>query len=366
MFTQILEQFRNHHELITDLNQVTPTWLTGTLGKNGYLPRGKVVGVKREFWKNTELSIIVRLTVNYSSDALPSLPSRLLLKYSKPNVSSKRASLLSQKENEFYAVVARAMTNPQAPKCYDGFYSPELGKSHLLLEDLSETHAQPKHPLPPSKYQAEQDVDCLAAFHAYWWNDPRLGQSVGRIPTYERLQKRARTLSRGVTNFMDFLGDRLSTERRKIYENILAFLPELQQRMGRNLTLTHGDAHCWNFLNPINPDKDTTRIIDWEFWNVDVGTNDLAYMVAVHWYSEMRASFEKELVKRYYGTLASNGIENYEWEDCWIGYRLSVVRNVFTPVLQWANGLNARIWWHNLERIMSAFSDLDCAELLEK
>lgn len=366
MFARILEQFRNHHELITDLNQVTPIWLTGTLRKNGYLARGRVVGVKRELWKNTELSIIVRLTVNYSSDALPSLPSRLLLKYSKPNVSSKRAALLRQKENEFYTVIARAMTNSQAPKCYDSFYHPQLGKSHLLLEDLSETHVQPKHPLPPSKHQAEEDVDCLATFHAYWWNDSRLGQSIGRIPTHEHLQKHARNLNKEVVNFMNFLGDRLSARRREIYERVLEFLPELQQRQrGGNLTLTHGDAHCWNFLNPLNHHSDTTRIIDWEFWNVDVGANDLAYMIAVHWYPEMRSSFERELVERYYNILVSSGVGNYDWEDCWIDYRLSVVKNVFTPVLQWANGLNARIWWHNLERIMLAFIDLDCHELLK-
>lgn len=276
MFARILSQFK-HRETITDLRWVTPKWLTATLSKNGHLLCGKVVKVKAELWKTTELSNIVRVIVRYSVESQPSLPTRFLLKYGKPGISSKRAMLLRQKENEFYTVVVHAMPSSPAPKCYDSAYFPQSGKSYLLLEDLSQTHVHPKNPLPPLKSQAEQDIDCLASFHAYWWNDPRLGQSVGNFLTTEHLEKRFRALNRDVTNFISFLGDRLSWPRRKILEDILAFLPELQKRQANgNLTLIHGDAHCWNFLNPINPDKDRTRIIDWEFWSIDVGTHDLA------------------------------------------------------------------------------------------
>jgi hypothetical protein len=367
MFVRLFKHF-GHYEVITDLDWVTPGWLTITLRKNGYLSNGKVVEVKKELWKTTELSNIARIVVSYSGQFLSSLPRQFLLKYSKPKISSKRALLLRQKEIEFYTLVAPAMMYLHTPKCYDGVYCSKSGNSHLLLEDLSDTHIQPKHPLPPSKLQAEQDIDCLASVHAYWWDDPRLGQSVGRWPTEEYLQERVHTLNRKTLSFIDFLGDRLSGQRRKIYEDVLVFLPELQKQQIRNgnLTLIHGDAHCWNFLNPIKPDANGTYLIDWEFWNIDVSTYDIAYMIAIHWYPEMRTSWEMELVKRYYTSLVSNGVQNYKWEDCWLDYRLSVIRHIFTPVLQWANGLNARIWWHNLERIMLAFCDLHCAELVEK
>ena len=62
----------------------------------------------------------------------------------------------------------------------------------------------------------------------------------------------------------------------------------LRYHSHRHLTVTHGDAHIWNFLLPRAGVSDTVRIFDFDLWDINVPTHDLAYMVALHWYPERR------------------------------------------------------------------------------
>ena len=166
--------------------------------------------------------------------------------------------------------------------------------------------------------------------------------------------------------FLDFLSDRLSGARRAVYEQALRVAPTLTQRLlaDYGLTLVHGDAHFWNFLLPHNSDTDTARIIDWESWSVGLGTIDVAYMMALHWYPERRARLEQALLRRYHTQLLTYGVVGYDWDACWDDYRLAAVRNLFIPMGQWAAKLWPAIWWSHLERAMLAFEDLHCRELL--
>lgn len=50
---------------------------------------------------------------------------------------------------------------------------------------------------------------------------------------------------------------------------------------GQGVTLVHRDTHLLNILYPNQPQTDAVRLVDWQSWWVDTGTNDLAYMMAV-------------------------------------------------------------------------------------
>ena len=75
---------------------------------------------------------------------------------------------------------------------------------------------------------------------------------------------------------------------------------------------------------------------------------------------------EQTLLRRYHAALAAGGVERYSWADCWRDYRLAVIRELFVPVWQWSSGIQAGVWWSNLEKIWMAFEDLGCAELLDE
>jgi hypothetical protein len=263
-------------EIITSAEQVTPEWLTRTLRAKGYLDQSSgfsVLEVNLTRHTVTWFADISFLKVGYSGKAPSSAPSGLFLKTSKDNLES--ADLLyGRKEVEFYNTIASAMDDPPLASCYDAVYSPDTGRSHVLLQDLSETHSQPQPPLPPSRSECELIMDCLARFHAHWWEHPRLAADIGKLSHQQTSSAEnlgfARPLAETAEmfpDFADFLGDRLSAARRKLYEQVLSSwpFPRLSQRVDetRHITLIHRDAHAWNFLYPRDP-TGTNGVSVWE------------------------------------------------------------------------------------------------------
>lgn len=350
----------------TSEEQLTPEWLTETLRRRGHLARGRVSRLGIEHFQ-TLFSHIYRLEVTYSPDAAPPLPQRLLFK---AHLTGDEASArMGRDEVLVYRVLAEAMTDPPIVRCFDAAASTESHGSHLLLEDLSETHYQPELPVPPSKRHCELCVEALAELHAFWWEHPWLGAKIGELFDEASLKELVTLNRKALAGFFDYLGDRLSAERRRVYEKAIEFLPGFWQRrltaVERN-TLIHGDAHVWNMLHPKDAASGRVYLIDLATSNrIRPPTNDLAYMMALQWYPERRARLETRLLRHYHAALLAGGVRNYSWEDCRLDYRYSVVTHLFTPVLQWFWGqIPATVWWNNLERISEAYKDLSCDELI--
>jgi hypothetical protein len=342
-------------ELITSLDQITPAWLTRVLGRN-------VAEVSYESGE-TSFCITAHIRVTYSSNS--AAPSRFFLKFSKPvnPVSIPEGGW----EAVFYNSVAPRTPSVLAP-CFDAVFSPEQSKMHLLLEDLSATHyAEPPSHLPPARAQCELIVRALADVHAAWWQQPPW-ESIGwSLPDRAEVERRIQDVSERVALFTHFLGDRLSARRRAIYRDVLAALPQLYTRLmlPHAYTVIHDDIHIANVLYPHDPTTDTVRIIDWQTWHIDLAPKDLAHIMAIFWFPEQRRALEQLLLKRYYDRLCENGVSNYSSEQLWYDYRLCVIRKLFHPPWQWAGGHHPNIWWNHLERVMSAYDDLACRDLLE-
>jgi hypothetical protein len=132
----------------------------------------------------------------------------------------------------------------------------------------------------------------------------------------------------------------------------------------RNVTLIHGDAHVWNVLMPKDEQSGDVRLFDWDTWRIGLPSSDLAYMMAMHWYPELRRYRERPLLDRYHAALLAQGVGGYDRRALDDDYRLSVLLQILTPVLQAAYDIPPWIWWNNLERILLAVDDLGCRELL--
>ena len=365
-------------EVITDAEQVTPEWLTRILCEKDYLSQGQVISVQkanRPQQTATWFADISFLHVSYSGKAPKSAPRRLFLKVSRPDLEP--ADLLyGRKEVEFYSTIANAMDDPPVARCYDAVYAPDTGRSHVLLDDLSETHIQPQPPLQPSRRHCELLLDSLAKFHAHWWEHPRLGTDILKLLNGEtsseqvlRLPPSMHETAEMFPGFVDLLDDRLPAARRDLYEKVLLSWPfsRLSERLDerRGITLIHGDAHAWNFLYPRDPERNRVCIIDWHEWDISLGTNDLAELIVLWWYPERRARMEEPLLRRYHRQLIEYGVKGYAWEQCWNDYRLSAIRILLYPVWMHAENRPPTTWWPILERAILAFQDLECADLLE-
>ena len=351
--------------LITDVKQVDPAWLTTILQKESCLERGHVTQVRKTAVYPSNSSTIAHLEVDYSADASNSTPTHLVLKLTNSAFAS-----CAQNEAKFYNLVAPIMASSPLVRCYDTVYAPQTEQSHLLLNDLSLTHYQPDESRPLTKFQAKQAVDCLAKIHAFWWEHPQLGK-IGVLPNEKIIKGYIQIITKNLAGFLDFLGDKLSADKRQLYEHTLSSLSDLflhhkPERLtrGQHITLTHGDAHPRAFFYPHDTHRDPLYIIDWAIWSARLGPSDLAYMMGLYWHPEQRRTLEDRLLRYYYRCLLKYGVKNYEWEDCWFDYRLSAIRNLFLPVWRWPETTPADVWWLHWERTLLAFEDLKPAEFL--
>jgi hypothetical protein len=339
-------------DVITAIVQVTPEWLTRTLHGMGALPSGHVTAIQTRA-HDTNTAVAFPLTVVYSDTAPLSAPKQLFLKLGgrKPEV-------------DFYHFILPQMHNVATIRCYSAAFDDLSGQSHLLMDDVSATHAGPEDALPPPQVICQQMVAILARLHAQWWEQPDLRATLAPVlddvPGFILGQAQA-----GFAHFVDTLGDRLSDQRRRWYERILSAwpLPAWKARLDAHtaVTLVHGDSHWWNFMLP--RESGPIYVVDWAVWHRNIGVSDLAYTFGQLCYRDWRTHFEERLVRYYHTRLIEYGVREYDWAQCWHDYRLMMVFHTLWPIFhhRWAAN---DIWWRNLECCLSAFEDLHCEEFL--
>jgi hypothetical protein len=338
--------------------------LTQALRHCGALADGRVSDVVVESARATVLSKIIRLRLAYEGPAAGA-PSSLIFKTGLPECMG-GAWHGGQQETAFYRHVAVAMPAGLVPRCFEAHFDAGTQDWRLLLEDLTDSHViATTWPLPPTREQCETILQTWARFHARWWDDPRLGVSVGNWGDDAAIEDHMRRLADAFARFVDRLGDRLPQQRRELYQALLDGAPRLRQRFNsrRNATIVHGDAHFWNCFLPRDGGGDV-RLFDWDGWRLGIATDDLAYMIAMHWYPDRRRRLEQVLLDHYHAALIAHGVRGYERRALDEDYRLSVLWRIMTPVWQAGANIPAVIWWNNLERIFLAVEDLDCRQLL--
>jgi hypothetical protein len=299
--------------------------------------------------------------LDYQKKGISDAPRTLFLKLTGAGLPSE---VSCEKEVEFYQRLAPEMSCPPLIRCYDAVSSAPTGRSHILLDDLFETHSQPNDQEAPSKSLSRLAVEALAQAHAHWWNDPQLGKEVGTLFDAKTLGKFVAELNSSVAMFIEHCSTDLTPDQREAYELMLANANKIWGRLTdhRGLTLTHGDCHWWNFLYPNDPEKHAVHIYDWHLWHVDLGARDLAFLLALGGFAEPRPEMENELLRDYHSTLIANGVSDHSWEQLWDDYRWSAVRNLNIPVIFWSQGKHSSTISTALRRAFDSYQRLHCRE----
>ena len=348
-------------------NAAEATHLTDVLRRAGVLGDGRVRAVEIVSTRPTILSHIIRLRLDYDGAAAGAPPS-LILKTAQPERRTPGWNA-GQSEVAFYNQVAGAMTRRLVPRCFEDIGRSRGKKSPGI--SCSKTSPRPTPPRPhgrcrPRLRSARRILAAWAQFHAGWWDDPRLGSSVGIWSDSDAMTRYLQRLADELKRFSDRLGDRLSRERRGLYERLLAAGARFNERtLGRrHMTIVHGDAHFWNCFVPKEGAEGEVLLFDWDSWRLDTATDDLAYMMAMHWYPEFRQRAEHAALDHYHAELIAKGVRGYDRAALGDDYRLSVLWHIATPMWQAAINVPPVIWWNNLERIFMAVDDLGCRDLL--
>jgi len=341
--------------------------LTDALRKSGVLGPARICSVEMITPPIRKLrSHTFRLRLNYEGQA-GDAPNSVIVKTGHLDDGG-RSTYANGREISFYRDVAPALPERLVPHCFEAVEATDTSAWHLLLEDLTESHfVATAWPLPPTTRQSEQIVEALARIHAAWWDDRRLGVSVGTWYDAAAWDGILREFGIQLARFTDRYGEMIAPDRQSLYARLLDRAPDLLARyhLRRNLTIVHGDAHPWNFFLPRPDGRDNARLLDWEGWSINTATDDLAYMMAMLWYPDRRRRIEQPLLARYHAALSAHGVSDYDRQSLNDDYRLSVLWLITRPVAQAMAGIGGGVWWNNLERIFLAVDDLDCRELMD-
>jgi thiamine kinase-like enzyme len=363
-------------------DQITPAWLTAVLYQSRALQQGEVTAVESEATGafNSQTN---RLFLQYSDDASPEKPTRLVVKRSLQDTWGVEAGA---DEVKFYNLIASLHDHPRVTvPCYAAAYDDESGNSYLLLQDLSKTHRPPVTRDQqisivegvPSAVDIDSVVDTLAQLHAYWWGHPLLETNKFDIGYWSRNAERfEQYLWRRTTSWQSLItheGAWFPDDLRELYEQVLAQLPhhwevylEPRFRTKMNLTLVHGDAYFANFLCPKNPTSGATYLLDWQSPTIDIAGYDLANVCAAFWTSQQRHEGQREekILRRYYAVLQEYGVNSYSWDELVTDYKTGLIFWFLMPVQDRFGGSSKDYWWPKMQCLEAAFQEWHCGDLL--
>jgi len=353
--------------VITDLEQVTARWLAAVLTKSGALTRGAVAGfdvdASRGNWSTN-----ASLTVRYADGSRGALPRRLFLKMVNADLGDE---FFGPSEVAYYTRDYVDVEGAPLVRCYDGVFSEEQQRYHLLLDDHSETHIDAAEKAPTLEYGLAL-AEGLAAMHARWWGAQRLAEAGAPVHDAGHIQRFVDIAEPGVGHILERVSAELKPHWAETMRALYARHPQAiiaRTKDDNGVTLIHGDTGCYNILVPRVGERPIYIIdrqpFDWSLttW---LGAYDLAYAMVLDWEVETRRSLELPVLQRYHERLIQNGVRGYSWEQLLLDYRLCVAMGVYIATEYCRGGVNERwiqVWLLMLQRALTACDDLQCDEL---
>ena len=349
--------------VITTPEQVTAAWLTEVLQRSGALSGGEVAAFEVQDGRGNWSSNL-RLRLRYSPDARGDLPASLFLKMVDANTGD--GEYFDDSEVTYYT--RDYLDVPDAPlvRCYDGAYSPDLRRYHLLLDDHSATHMLAAEKEPRLEYGLAL-AEGLAALHARWWGGERLAERGAPIHDEAHIRRFIAIAEPGVEHILGSFLDELETGWPAMLKHLFAAFPQRLVERSRDLngfTLIHGDANQTNLLVPRSGERPLYLIdrqpFDWSLttW---LGAYDLAYALVLDWPAETRRRCQVPVLGRYLECLQVRGVQDYSWWQLWEDYKLCAAMGVYIAVEYCRGGINEEytwLWMSFLKRSLAACEDL--------
>ena len=297
--------------LPSSIAELTPDWLTDALRPSGALGAGGRVTAVRADDIGTGVGVFgiiarLHLTLEGAPDDAPRCLIAKLPTDAEANNQVGQVLRLYEREGRFYREVADGVPF-RTPRCYLSAMEPAEGRFAILMEDLG--HLEPGDQLAGiTPARAGSVLDALAAFHAAWWESPRLDAldwvPIQNDPIY--VAAVPPIVTAGVAALAHFDGE-LPKGSLALARKADAGFVELTHRCAaRPHTLVHGDARLDNLF--FAPGSDEFALIDWQLSLRNRGVYDLVWLLATSMNVEDQDVHALDLVRRYHAALAANGV----------------------------------------------------------
>ena len=346
-------------ETITSPEEVTPRWLGARAGDTlGTISR---VSVSASF--ETPPSTLHRLAVDAVLDGR-SITHRLILKlprrYEGDNALTESRFNMAENEVTVYNAAFVGHEDLPIPRCFAAAADRPTQTSCLLLRDHKDTH---NYVPELSLRQAQATVTAIARVHAAWWQDTRLGTTIGKDPLGELdfsygSERRRKIRRRRLAELQQALPSLMGQSLLEHFERLIDRAPGLFLRRLQTgpLTLCHTDFHTGNCLMPTHPELHGVLLIDWGTAKPWWGALDLCWLVVYGLDAARRHEVELDLIKLYLTALEQHGVRGYQLGSLLDDYRLAILQSMYRAL---------EIPRHDiLTQVVAAFEQHRCADLL--
>jgi hypothetical protein len=315
---------------------LTPAWLTWALRSTGTITDAMVTSCHIEILGAGKgfTGQVARIGLDYDIDAA-SAPASLIAKFP-PLDPEVRAALhhyrLYEKEFRFYRDVAHDIAL-RTPRLYYSALNPASGETVLLLEDLAP--AQTLNILEGcSAEDAAFTIRHLAAFHATWWEHPRL-RALDWLPVFDEQAEDAQArYTRGWDVFLEKVGDLVPDAIVPLGAKLRDHLVAVKRYLAQSpQTFLHGDFHLNNLLYDSTQGTRILTVIDWQVCFRGRAMRDLAYFLVTALPPDRRRAHEMDLLKLYHTILTEHGVEGYPFDQCIYDYRFTMLDLLYFLVM---------------------------------
>lgn len=354
--------------LITNIKILKPELLTALMRANDVLGERESIEVIRQLGKGESSgSFYYHLSLQYKNyQTQRHAPDKVFVKLTKPNQPEE----FIQREVDFYNKILPALLRKNKIQdlcltaCYDAYFDDVTGQSHLILDDISKEYTPSREKHPPTQRHREQIIDALARIHAHWWEHPIL-DTLAEMPSAEKIDGYLQMYQEKFDALTNFPGGRyMSVRHKEILKTVAEKIPSRRKERlinGQGVTIVHRDLHPGNLMYSHRD----SRIIDWQSWRIDTGTDDLAYMMASFWPQHLREFQENTILRRYYNSLTRFGVTSYSWEDLQYDYVASIARCIGFLMAAWSKEKHMRGYWQRAEFALDAFDKLNGMSIFE-
>ncbi len=176
--------------------------------------------------------------------------------------------------------------------------------------------------------QTSAALKALASFHAEWWEDQTTTQST-HLPRFNdpsivaivhNLYETARA------PFDQNFAKSLPVDFLTILDDVGKTMGDLADRLAEPpVTVLHGDFRADNLFFDQKGDTPEIWAIDWQISCIGRAVFDAAYFISQS--VPLRASHftERTMLEAYHTALVANGVADYDFEQCHLDYRRSVI-----------------------------------------
>jgi Phosphotransferase enzyme family len=311
-----------------------------------------------------QMSQVLRAELSYETGA-PAGPSSLIVKVAGEDSAIRQTGLAMgfyPAEIRFYQDIAESV-QINAPACLYAEIDASEGWFTLVMDDRP--NVAPGNMLddgtPAAAASALRET---VALQAWRWNDPALRNADWLQPTSWIMF--ADSFPASLTPFVERFDERMTGEEKALCERVMPHAASWLRSWSGPMVIQHGDYRPDNLLFG-SPDERPT-VFDWQTVRVGPPYIDPGNYIIGSLTTETRRAHQEKLLRDYHGGLLAAGVEGYDWDTCWEGYRSSPLYGVHSfvgtsPHVQ-STPRGDELYFQSFRRYAAAAIDLNSEEFL--